>query len=295
MQNVKVTYKWDENKQIFLVLVRRYFHCKHYHQNGFVKNLIDWLSFTYNCHTLCSGLYSIREETTVVFKTQTCGWQNWIVFPCSAIAVSISVGLPPNAAWPCLSQLSRFSPPSLTSSSFTKVLHPSFSPFFRPSFLPSLLIHFRTLANPKLCPLHLCSICGMTAEHWAMLYMPIQFCIDIVFVSAWWHHTKLKTIYWQVTELMSVLMMKALQVFCWNTCTYVTFAYVFLGLTSLRWSFPDTTYMSVLAWCQSQPVPRLFSLAEYGSAGERSRRAKKRNIGRYTWCIINRTLILEMW
>lgn len=32
----------------------------------------------------------------------------------------------------------------------------------------------------------------------------------------------------------------------------------------------------------NQPVPRLFSLAEYGSAGERSRRAKKRNIGRYT-------------
>ena len=32
----------------------------------------------------------------------------------------------------------------------------------------------------------------------------------------------------------------------------------------------------------NQLVPRLFSLAEYGSAGERSRRAKKRNIGRYT-------------
>lgn len=52
------------------------------------------------------------------------------------------------------------------------------------------------------------------------------------------------------------------------------------------WRWGATRFLTprtCLCWPDvNQLVPRLFSLAEYGSAGERSRRAKKRNIGRYT-------------
>lgn len=55
------------------------------------------------------------------------------------------------------------------------------------------------------------------------------------------------------------------------------------GVPRLFWD-----HLTCLCWPDvNQLVPRLFSLAEYGSAGERSRRAKKRNIGRYTRLMIN--------
>lgn len=113
----------------------------------------------------------------------------------STISVYISVfSLPPST---CLRlSLSLFVVLLLLPSSLFFFIHFS-------ELNPTFLTHpFCTLANPKLCPLHLCSISGFIAEHWDTLYMPIQFCTEI-----WGILYTVTAILcnWQVTEPMSVL------------------------------------------------------------------------------------------
>lgn len=88
----------------------------------------------------------------------------------------------------------------------------------------------------------------------------------------------------EVPEPMSDWILKV------NRGTFVSFFCACVSVC-VRVRLPDggggaTSFLTphtCLCWPDvDQLVPCLFSLAEYGSAGERSRRAKKRNIGRYT-------------
>ncbi len=72
-----------------------------------------------------------------------------------------------------------------------------------------------------------------------------------------------------------------------SLCFFGSSSFCICGCASVRgcvfWNelvFPD---LRVHVCAGLTPMlPTIFSLAEYGSAGERSRRANKRNIGRYT-------------
>lgn len=226
-----------------------------------------------------------------------CSWQSWIAqllshpalrlcIPALSMFMYMSLPFLPTLVSACPIVFSRFHLPSLSSSSSVS------------GMLPSLLTHpFCTLANPKLCPLHLCSISGFITEHWDASYMLIQFCIETekYFAHDNEHNcTKQNSVQLASAELMSVFLIlkvnRAPRLVFWCVCCFRTWQSVCMHLkfglclevgchltsrTCLWW--PDV----------NQPVPRLFSLPEYGSAGERSRRAKKRNIGRYTWSIIN--------
>lgn len=168
----------------------------------------------------------------------------------------------------------------------------SCSPFTRSSILYTCQV-LKLFAH-----LHLCSIGQLSpsAEHWRARHQFTFFCCTEI----WTLCTLKKKIYIYIYIFSSSLNGKLLNwwvllfwkwpghllllydcLFCVRVCVFD----MYWGSTS---SFPPGEVMgggvARPCWpdCQSTCVPRLFSLAEYGSAGERSRRAKKRNIGRYT-------------
>lgn len=197
--------------------------------------------------------------------------------------VYISVSSLPPSTRLCLSA-SPLCPPASISLLFPHPLQ------WAESYLPSLLTHpFCTLANPKLCPLHLCSISGFLAEHWDARANSRS--IQSAQIKAYKNT-------WQVTEPMTVFILKVNKAPCLVFQCVCCFSRVAICVCASRGSPPPgggvpTSSLTCLCWPDvNQLVPRLFSLAEYGSAGERSRRAKKRNIGRYTWSITIITIVI---
>ena len=219
----------------------------------------------------------------------------------SAISVYICVFpfLPPSTClrFVCVPFCPR--PPSSSSSSSSlppsSLFFPSSTSTSQKKSFPTFLTHssiLYTCQSKAFFPLHLCSIGGCIAEHWDTSYMPIQFCTEHFEVCCHYDTVQLAS-YW--TDECFLKLWKWTGHLVWFFWYCVLCGVLFLRVCSLSASpvrlhhgggvpRPFWHRAHVLCWPDvNQPVPRLFSLAEYGSAGERSRRAKKRNIGRYTW------------
>lgn len=160
--------------------------------------------------------------------------------------------------------------------------------------LTSSLAHpFCTLANRKLLPLRCCSNGGYET-HWTWQFYSFALKFSSILYMVLSFSTKYSAVgkllkrwvfyWWKVTRA------PCLSFFLLCVCVFYFWLVCILGSPPGGGGVPRPfwDHLTCLCWPDvNQLVPRLFSLAEYGSAGERSRRAKKRNIGRYTRLMIN--------